>query len=270
MSSAPHVLLLGGHGRVALKAIPLMLARSWSVTSVVRNKDHISELKALGEGKPGKNEILVASLDDVTSPADAEKVLDQVDPDIVFWSAGAGGKGGPERTKAIDEVAAKHYITASLARDKVKKFLMVSYIASRKGTPAWWTKEDVKTAEYVNTKVLPAYAAAKIEADEHYAALAKKRTDRDPAFQAINLRPGTLKDHESSGKVMLGKTPARGDVSRESVAEVAVALLARDDTSGWFDLLDGDESIDQAVDRCAKEGWDGIVGEDLERIYAKN
>lgn len=42
---------------------------------------------------------------------------------------GAGGKGGAARTKAIDEVAAKAYISASLATPSVKKFLLVSYIA---------------------------------------------------------------------------------------------------------------------------------------------
>lgn len=44
---------------------------------------------------------------------------------------GAGGKGGPARTKAIDMVAAKCYISAALASPNVKKFLMVSYIAVR-------------------------------------------------------------------------------------------------------------------------------------------
>ena len=142
---------------------------------------------------------------------------------------------------------------------------MVSYIAARKGTPKWWTKEDIEAAEHVNTKVLPAYAAAKIEADEHFAAVAEGRKD----VQAINLRPGTLKD-TSAGSVLLGKTPARGDVSRESVARVAAALLERSDTTGWYDLLDGEEEVEEAVERCVKEGWDGIEGEDLERIHGRD
>lgn len=147
---------------------------------------------------------------------------------------------------------------------------MVSYIASRHGTPPWWNKEDVEAAEHVNTKVLPAYFAAKVEADEHFAALAKKREQSgDKEFQAINLRPGTLTDDPSSGKVLLGKTPARGKVSRESVARVAAALLERNDTRGWYDLLDGDESVEEAVERCVKKGWDGIQGEDLDKIYAR-
>ncbi|KAK5071543.1 hypothetical protein LTR51_006024 [Lithohypha guttulata] len=264
------VLLLGGHGKVALHLTPLLLSKSWNVTSVVRNPDHESEILKLGEDKPGKVNVLVESLDDVDSIDRANSVLDKVSPDIVVFSAGAGGKGGPARTKAIDEVAAKHYISASLARPEVKKFLMVSYIASRHGRPPWWNDDDQEAANHVNTKILPAYFAAKVEADEHFAAAAKKRNNRDATFQAINLRPGTLKDDPSDGKVALGKTGARGDVSRESVARVAAALLERDDTRGWYDLLNGDEPIDQAVARLAKEGWDGIQGEDLERIYARS
>jgi nucleoside-diphosphate-sugar epimerase len=263
------VLLLGGHGKIALHLTPLLLARSWSVTSLIRNPDHKSEILALKKDAPGNLDVLIDSLDDVTSVSHAEAVLQKVNPDIVIWSAGAGGKGGAARTKAIDEVAAKHYISASVARPSVKKFLMVSYIASRRGRPAWWTDEDQASAEHVNTKVLPTYFAAKVEADEHLAALSKKRNDSDKAFQGINLRPGTLTDKPSTGKVSLGKTSARGEVSRETVAKVAAALVERDDVRGWWDLLDGDEDIAAAVDRLANEGWDGIEGEDLGRIYGR-
>ena len=51
-----------------------------------------------------------------------------------------------------------------------------------------------------------------MEADEHLAALAHKRNREDPAFQAIDLRPGTLTDEAATGKVKLGKTSARGQV----------------------------------------------------------
>jgi dTDP-4-dehydrorhamnose reductase len=127
-----RVLLLGGHGKIALKLTPMLTAKSWDVTSVVRNEDHKSEILSLGNG-PGKIDVLVDSLDDVTEESHAGRVLDTVNPSIVVWSAGAGGKGGPSRTKAVDEVAAKAYISAAVGREGVRKFLMVSYIASRKG-----------------------------------------------------------------------------------------------------------------------------------------
>jgi nucleoside-diphosphate-sugar epimerase len=268
-AAATKVLLLGGHGKIALHLTPLLLAKSWAVISVIRNPEHESEILALSGKHPGKLSVLVDSLDDVTSESHAAAVLEKVDPDIIVWSAGAGGKGGPSRTKAIDELAAKYYVSAAAARDHVKKFLLVSYIASRRGRPSWWSDDDQAAAENVNTKILPAYFAAKVEADEHLAAVAKKRNAKDPGFQAIDLRPGTLTDEPSSGKITIGKTSARGDVSRETVARVAAALLEREDTRGWYDLLDGEEPIEEAVARLAKERWDGIEGEDLDRIYAR-
>jgi nucleoside-diphosphate-sugar epimerase len=127
--STTRVLVLGGHGKVSLFLQPLLLAKKWDVTSVVRTAEQEAEILALGKDKPGKIEVLVDSLDDVKEVSHATRVLEKVRPDIVVWSAGAGGKGGPARTKAIDEVAAKAYISASLATPSVKKFLLVSYIA---------------------------------------------------------------------------------------------------------------------------------------------
>lgn len=148
---------------------------------------------------------------------------------------------------------------------------MVSYIGSRHGRPPWWSDEDYEKSQEVNTKILPAYFKAKVEADEHFAALTHHRnvTDKDQSFQGINLRPGTLTDEPSSGKVTLGKTPSRGKVSRETVAQVAAELLSRSDTRGWYDLLDGEEDIVEAVSRLAAAEWDGIDGEDLNAIYAR-
>ncbi len=56
---------------------------------------------------------------------------------------------------------------------------------------------------------------------------------------------------------------------REDVAAVAAALLDREDTRGWFDLLQGDTSIAEAIDELVKNGHDGLQGEDLDRIYAR-
>ena len=83
-----HVLLLGGHGKVALYLTPLLLNRSWRVTSVVRNPDHESEILDLGKGHKGKLNVLISSLENVKSAADAHKILDATKPDYVVWSAG--------------------------------------------------------------------------------------------------------------------------------------------------------------------------------------
>ena len=86
--ASQKVLLLGGHGKVSLKLTPLLLAKSWDVVSLVRNEDHKQEILGVGKGQPGNVDVLVDSLDDAAEEAQAKRVLDQVKPSIVVWSAG--------------------------------------------------------------------------------------------------------------------------------------------------------------------------------------
>ncbi|KAJ5938602.1 hypothetical protein N7466_001736 [Penicillium verhagenii] len=267
-----QVLLLGGHGKVALYLTPLLLNRAWNVTSVVRNPDHESEILELGKGRKGKLNVLISSLEDVKSATDAQKILDVTKPDYVVWSAGAGGKGGPASTIAIDQEAAKHFIGASFAYPSVSKFLMVSWIGSRRLQPTWMSDDAWASIMVGKTERLPTYAAAKLEADEYMTALAAKRkqdSSRGP-FQAINLRPGVLKDDAATRKVELGITgEARGSVTREDVAIVADQLLARADVEGWFDLVNGSVDVEEAVERVANEKVDAVVGEDVDGMVKR-
>jgi dTDP-4-dehydrorhamnose reductase len=86
--SAPHVLLLGGHGKVSLFLTPLLLARSWTLTSLIRNQAQKPAILAAGKNQPGTLNVLVESLGDVKSEGDARRILDEVKPDWVVWSAG--------------------------------------------------------------------------------------------------------------------------------------------------------------------------------------
>ncbi|KAH8899169.1 NAD(P)-binding protein [Thozetella sp. PMI_491] len=253
-----HILLLGGHGQVAQHLTAFLLQASLSVTSIVRNPDQVSALEKLGENRSGTLEVLVRSLEDVKSEAQAKAILDEVKPDCVVWSAGAGGKGGPERTLAIDRDAAVHFIHASAAYGSITRFLMVSYLASRLQRPAWWDDASWKSACELNTKILPTYYQAKIAADEALYRVSKQR----PEFVGINLRPGTLTT-ENAGKVELGKTKgSRGNVSRESVAKIAALLLQSEGIENtWLDLLDGDEEPEAAVERVIRDHVNAAEGE---------
>lgn len=88
MSRAPHVLLLGGHGKVSLLMTPKILARSWNLTSVIRDPAQAPTIIEAGKKGPGKVNPLVESIDDVKSESDAGRILDSVKPDWVVWSAG--------------------------------------------------------------------------------------------------------------------------------------------------------------------------------------
>jgi dTDP-4-dehydrorhamnose reductase len=88
MASSRHVLLLGGHGKIAQLLTPLLLQRSWTVTSVIRTQEQAPTIEKLGAGKPGRLNVLVRSLADVNSQDDAAGILNEVKPDYVAWSAG--------------------------------------------------------------------------------------------------------------------------------------------------------------------------------------
>lgn len=86
-----RIALIGGHGKVALRAAPLLVAAGHTVTSVIRNPDHIEDVTRTGAtpkvldvetlDHDGWNEFLAGGFD------------------AVVWSAGAGG-GNPGRTWA--------------------------------------------------------------------------------------------------------------------------------------------------------------------------
>jgi uncharacterized protein YbjT (DUF2867 family) len=107
--AAHHVLLLGGSGKVAQLMTPMLLQRSWTVTSIIRNPEQIANLQKLGENQGGKLNVLVRSLEDVKSDEQAKSIIDEVAPDYVVWSAGAGGKGAPERV-GLPSWQRQHYL----------------------------------------------------------------------------------------------------------------------------------------------------------------
>ncbi|OAA71167.1 NAD(P)-binding domain protein [Cordyceps fumosorosea ARSEF 2679] len=258
---AHHVLILGGHGAIAQKLTPLLLRRAWTVTSVIRTAEQVPAVQRLAADLPGTLHVLVRSIDAVASQQAAQEILDEVKPDYIAWSAGAGGKGGAEATFKIDRDAAVHFIRAAAATPSVRRLLLVSYSGSRRKAAPWW--QAAEWAEYdekVNRGVLATYHQAKIVADE--ALYAATRRGSGSTLTGICLRPGTLSDGPAGG-VELGKTKhVKGSVPRETVAKVADALLAADGVqSGWLDLLEGEEPVDDAVAKAVKEGVDAAEGE---------
>ncbi|PTB66793.1 NAD(P)-binding protein [Trichoderma citrinoviride] len=266
MASPHNVLILGGHGKIAQLLTPLLLKRSWAVTSIIRKQDQVPAVERLGAGLPGRLSVLVRSIEDVDSQDKAASILDEVNPDYIAWSAGAGGKYGTEGTFRIDRDAAIHFINAAAARPSVTRFLLISYNGSRRKAAPWWSATEWE--EYhnsVNLGPLATYYKAKLAADEVFYEVSKKSS----TLVGIDLRPGRLTD-EPKERVTLGKTKnVQGSISRVTVAHVADALLAAEGVkSGWLDLLQGDKEIDEAVDAVVREGVDTAEGEDIYSKYA--
>ena len=63
----------------------------------------------------------------------------------------------------------------------------------------------------------------------------------------------------------MGKTEhVKGEVSRESVAQVADAILAAEGVkNSWIDLVTGNEDVQSAVDRVVRDGVNTAEGEQV-------
>ena len=85
---APRVLLLGGHGKISLLMTPLLLQRSWNLTSLIRSSSQESDVISAA-GKHASNlDIKIGDLEAISSQADAQSILDETKPDYVIFSAG--------------------------------------------------------------------------------------------------------------------------------------------------------------------------------------
>lgn len=259
-----HVLVIGGHGKIAQHLTPLLLKRSWTVTSMIRAQDQVPTIEKLGAGQPGKLNVLVSSIEDVTSQDAAAKILADVKPSLIAFSAGAGGKGDASRTFKIDRDAASYFIKAAAEVPSISKFLLVSYIGSRRQGASWWEAGAwEKYVKEVNEGVLANYYKAKVPADEVLYETGKK----SKTLSTLSLRPGMLTE-EKAGGVLLGKTPkTSGPASRELVAKVADEFLSRDKfETAWIDMYDGQDDVKSAVDKAISQGVDVSEGEPIHKL----
>jgi nucleoside-diphosphate-sugar epimerase len=110
-----RVLIIGGHGKVALRLAPLLVERGDEVTSLIRNPDHAYDV-----GQTGAMPV-VADVESLDQAALAEVLRGH---DAIVWSAGAGG-GDPQRTRAVDLDAATRSMSAA-ADARVSRNVMVS------------------------------------------------------------------------------------------------------------------------------------------------
>ena len=83
-----RIVLIGGHGKVALRLERLLAERGDEVEAIIRNPDHAADVAATGATP------VVADIEtlDVDGFADLFRGRD-----AIVWSAGAGG-GDPART----------------------------------------------------------------------------------------------------------------------------------------------------------------------------
>src|SRR5271168_803004 len=212
-----RVIVIGGHGKVALQLSRILTGRGDEVSSVFRNPEHADDVAASG-AKP-----VVADVEKLNADALADLLAGH---DAVVFSAGAGG-GDPARTYAVDRDAAIRTIDAA-AQAGVRRFVMMSYFGAG---PDHGVPED--------NSFFP-YADAKAAADIHLRA-----SDLDWTV----LGPGRLTLEPATGRIAVGADAAeKAEVSREDVALVAAATLNDDSTvRRTIDFNNGDLPIPEAL-----------------------
>lgn len=210
------ITIIGGHGKVALLAAPLLVEAGHEVRSLIRNPEQAEDVAATGA------EPVVADVERL----DTEQLAELFDgTDVLVWSAGAGG-GSPERTRAVDQEAAIRSMDAA-QQAGVGHYVMVSYFGASKD-------HGISPDNSFH-----AYAEAKAAADEHL---------RGSELAWTILMPSTLTLDEPTGQIELGAAEA-GQVSRANVAAVLAETVRRGTELAGRELAfnDGSTPIEDAL-----------------------
>ncbi|MDT5410877.1 MAG: hypothetical protein QOG14_3097 [Mycobacterium sp.] len=209
-----RIVIIGGHGKVALHLARILTDRGDEVTSVFRNPDHTDDVSATGAHP------VVADIEKLDTPALADLLAGH---DAVVFSAGAGG-GDPARTYAVDRDAAIRVIDAA-GQAGVRRFVMVSYFGA--GPDHGVPPDD---------PFFP-YAESKAAADAHL---------RGSGLDWTVLGPSWLTFEPATGRIEIDREMR--EVSRADVALVIAAALAEDATiRRTIDFNNGDVPIPEAL-----------------------
>jgi uncharacterized protein YbjT (DUF2867 family) len=203
------VVVAGGHGQVGIRLLGLLADRGHRARGLIRNPDHADDLTAAGAE---------AVLCDMEALDDLSECC--AGADAVVFAAGAGPGSGAERKHTVDYGAAVKLMEAG-----VRRYVMVSAISA--GRPDEWSDQ------------MRPYYEAKAGADERL---------MESGLDYTIVRPGGLTDDPGTGRVKVGTELDRGDIPRDDVAAVLLAVLETPGTVGkTFELVSGDTPVAEAV-----------------------
>ena len=210
-----RVAIAGGHGQIALRLAKIMSERGDEVVALIRNPDHADEVRDAG-AEPAVVDLEHASEDEVANAINGS--------DAVVFAAGAGPGSGSERKETMDYGGAVKLI-AAVKQAGVGRYVIVSSMGANPSA----TGDDTFSV----------YLRAKGRADDAV---------RASGLDATVVRPGGLTNDAGTGRVRLGESLPRGQVTRDDVAAVLVAVLDSPSTIGrTADLIGGDTPIAEAV-----------------------
>lgn len=211
------IMIIGGHGKVALRLAPLLVANGHKVTSIFRNPDHREEVADTGA---------TPEIHDIAALSTAEMAQLMQGFDAIVWSAGAGG-GAAENTYAIDRDASMRSMDA--AKDAgVQRYVMMSYLRPRAGHGV---AKDQGFYPYIESKRI---------ADDYL---------RESSLDYTIVAGDILTLDEPTGKIDRVLIPAETTyVPRADVAATIAAVLEDDSTIGTtLDICGGETPIAEAI-----------------------
>lgn len=225
MTDTNRVVIVGGHGKIALLAAGKLKSAGYTVDSVIRNVGQSDAVRAVG-GNPVVLDIESANIEQLASVFTGANA-------IVF-SAGAGG-GNPARTHAVDYEAATRAMAAA-DQAGVRRFIMVSYATA---------SEDIHRLD-PGDAFYP-YARAKHDADAKL---------RESTLDYTILGPALLTTEPATGKLTRTEDASsdwaddRRVTSRENVAEVIAHVIKADaSVRQTVNFYDGDTPIADVMGR---------------------
>ena len=207
-----NVVIVGGHGKVAMRLEKILAERGDSPRGIVRQTEQADDLEKIGA------EPIVLDIENVDDIDDAF-----AGSDAVVFAAGAGPGSGPARKLTVDYGGAVKSVDAAIAKE-IRRFVIVSSINANH--PENWSEE------------MKPYFEAKADADRFVA---------ESGLDYTIVRPGRLTDDPGTGKVNVDGEGS-GSISRDDVALVLAEVLAADNTIGKeFDLLGGETPVAEAI-----------------------
>ncbi len=212
MVASVNVVIVGGHGKIALRLEKLLAERGDSPRGIIRSTEQADDLEQIGA------EPIVLDIENVDDISDA-----LAGADAVVFAAGAGPGSGPARKRTVDYGGAVKLADAAAAKE-IRRYLMVSAIGANR--PERWSDQ------------MKPYYEAKAEADKYVA---------ESGLDYTIVRPGRLTDDPGTGQVAVDGSGS-GSVTRDDVAAVLAECLTADNTIGKsFDLLNDGTPIPEAL-----------------------
>lgn len=214
-----RVVVVGGHGKVAMLLHPILRGRGHEVRGVIRNPDQAEDLRRAGA------EPVVCDIEAVDDISDAVGSAD-----TVVFAAGAGPGSGAARKWTVDRDGALKLIEAA-KKNGIRRYVMISAMG---------------VDEPRGDEVFQAYSRAKAEADQAL---------RESGLDWTIIRPGRLTDEPGRGRVALAPSLPAGEVPRADVAAVLAEVLETPASTGHqLDLTTGDLTILEALRAAIGEG----------------